>query len=405
MSTRVVVVNQHGDNRGDEAALRGLVHALQARIQDLHITVLHQFRYPESKIELTDVDYLPLRIRLHEAALLSMWSIPASFGIHLDFILRGQARKIVSAYKSSHLVISAPGGPYFGDLYANHELVHWFYLWLGRILKKPLVQYQPSAGPFKNRLLNVVRRRGYRWFSLLTVREPISASHISELTGLVPVVGCDSAFHDEIAPADRSELADLVPEAESYVAATFRRPDESKQAKHDQAVIDALLRVSESHSIVLLPQLHGPRHRDFPYLSEIAERCNARGGRVVVAAETLSSDEQRSIVAASRYVLAGRYHPLIFAVSAGVPAITIPYEHKASGFAALAGLSSFVVEIDDLESGRLIKQVAEMEARESELRVMLETRRKNLAKAANSTADSVSELLKRMKGSDIPCTF
>ena len=49
----VLVVNQHGDNTGDEAALRAMLDGLADRLGPVRFTVLHQFREASSCIETT----------------------------------------------------------------------------------------------------------------------------------------------------------------------------------------------------------------------------------------------------------------------------------------------------------------------------------------------------------------
>jgi polysaccharide pyruvyl transferase WcaK-like protein len=108
-------------------------------------------------------------------------------------------------------------------------------------------------------------------------------------------------------------------------------------------------------SVVFLPQLHGRGHRDAPYLSGIADRvCTAK--RVQVAPETLDSSAQRALVGAADCVIAGRYHPAVFAVSAATPVLVIPYEHKAMGVAEAAGIRAWATWVTDLEAERLADQ-------------------------------------------------
>jgi colanic acid/amylovoran biosynthesis protein len=112
-----------------------------------------------------------------------------------------------------------------------------------------------------------------------------------------------------------------------------------------------------------------------------------------VAPETLTSDEQRGLVAASDFVLAGRYHPLVFAVSAGVPALVIPYEHKARGFAESAGLANYVIELGDLGSGALLDRLDDLLAHLGEAREHVQIRGPELRLMAESTSDRVAELV------------
>jgi len=397
MTVHFLVINQHGDNRGDEAAMRGMVAALRRRVPSSTFTVLHQFAAPASAIELDGVDYLPLRVSVLEAVQLSVWAGLKRLRLRADKCLGPVGRQIVAAYERADIVISAPGGPYFGDLYVNHEIVHWFYTWMAVLLRTPLCLYQPSAGPFRNRALNLVRRRGLKWFAQLSVREEISADYIEQLTGRRPHVGSDSALQEHFDAIDPTPwMAPPEPDrkARPLITGTFRDPGPDARADHDDAVVDALVHISEAgYQVLLLPQLHGPRHRDSPYLESLAERGRLRGAQVTVAPDNLSSSEQRGIFAASELVVAGRYHPLVFAVSAGVPALVVPYEHKARGFAAAAGLAAYVVEIEDLPQGALVARIDLMRTNLNDVKIQVRRTAPELIRAAESTTDLVIDLL------------
>lgn len=379
-----LIVNQHGDNRGDEAALRGMVAAIRARRPKARFMVLHQFAAPASKIDLPDVDYLPLRVSIVEALRLSLWGALALIGVRLTWLPGRVGKQMLDAYDEAVVVISAPGGPYFGDLYVNHEVVHWFYTWLAELHDKPLFLYQPSAGPFANRVMAPIRRRGYRWFDQLTVRETISADNIEGLTGRRPDLGSDSALHQRV------EATDAEP---GLVTGTVRDPGPERRGAHDDAIVDVMVELSATgRRTLLLPQLHGPRHQDRPYLESLAARARERGADAEVAPDTMSSDEQRALVAASDLVLAGRYHPLVFAVSARVPALVIPYEHKAQGIAEAAGIADYVVTLDELNSDVLVARLRDLLDDLDSVTATLTENGPSLEAAADATADRVAAL-------------
>lgn len=379
-----LIVNQHGDNRGDEAALRGMVSAIRARRPNATFMVLHQFAAPASKIDLDDVEYLPLRVSIVEALRLSMWGAFAFLGLRLSWLPGRVGKQMLSAYQDAAVVISAPGGPYFGDLYVNHEVVHWFYTWLAELHDKPLFLYQPSAGPFNNRVMAPIRRRGYRWFDQLTVRESISADNIETLTGRRPDLGSDSALHQRVDPVDVEP---------GLVTGTVRDPGPERRQAHDDAVVDVMVELSETgRRTMLLPQLHGPRHRDRPYLESLASRARERGADATVGPDTMSSDDQRALVAASDLVLAGRYHPLVFAVSARVPALVIPYEHKAQGIAEAAGIADYIVSLDHVDSDVLLERLGTLLDDLDGVRQTLAANGPTLEAAADATADRVAAL-------------
>ncbi|QGG95851.1 polysaccharide pyruvyl transferase family protein [Actinomarinicola tropica] len=391
----VLIVNQHGDNRGDEAAMRAMLAGLDRRLPGARFTVLHQFNDPAESAVATPqpVTYLPIRLPVVEALRLAAAAMLLAGRLPARSLAGPVGRRILDAYDDADVVVSAPGGPYFGDLYADHEAVHWFFVWMARVRRTPLALYAPSAGPFRNRFLNPVRRRGYRWFDRVVVREERSASHIRELVpGLEVEVTTDSALQDDparVAPPDAgTSKGDVL-----RVAAAFRDPGATRAA-HDAAVIAGLSALAERGPcrVTLLPQVHG-RHRDTPYLEELAAQLRARGVDVQVAPESADSDEQRAIVAASDLVVAGRYHPAVFAVGAEVPVVVVPYEHKAHGLAEAAGLDEWVIDVSELTGERLAERLGALASRADEVRGILAERSPELRALSGRTSDVVAALV------------
>ena len=346
--TRVVVLNQHGDNRGDEAAMAAMVRGLGGRLDAPSFTIVHQFNDEGSQIDLAHpVEYLGLRLPVLEYARLTLHTALRVVGLQFDPLLGRQGRRIVEAIDSADLVVSAPGGPYFGDLYADHEAVHWLLVWVAHRSGKPLGLYAPSCGPFGNRLLNVLRRRGFRWFDAVALREQRSADLLRELTGIEAVVTTDSALQDTVPAAPRGTFA---AEHERLLVVAVRDPGSEGRDRHDRAVVAAVdaLAARGPLSVVFLPQLHGAQRRDAPYLTALSERVTGASS-VRVLPETTVSTEQRACIAAADLVIAGRYHPAVFSISAGTPVLVIAYEHKAMGVAEAAGIADHALWLDDID--------------------------------------------------------
>jgi len=382
----MVIVNQHGDNRGDEAAMRAMIRRLAAERPGSRFTVVHQFADPASEVDVgPPVTYLPLRLPAAEAARLLLFALLRAARLDVRRLPGPRGRRLVAAYESARLVISAPGGPYFGDTYASHEAVHWFYVWLAVLLDRPVVLYAPSVGPFRHRLLNPLRRRGFRWFESITIREDISARMLRELLGEeVPVeVTADSALQESSVRGSRD---DWIPAGDAglLVVVAVRRPQGERAAAHDDALVagfEALCRRERAH-LVFLPQLHGPRHRDQPYFEELAGRVEGAASVRVVDEAALDSDGQRSLIAAADLVVAGRYHPAVFAVAAATPVLVIPYEHKSWGLARAAGIDRWAVDVADAEGDAVAIALDRLLDSRDEVKRRIESRRDALTAAA-----------------------
>lgn len=356
----VVVVNQHGDNRGDEAALRAMLDGLAERLGPVRFTVVHQFADPTSCVAVPhDVTWVAMRHGPLTMVRSLVALVAALVGAPWRWVADRDTATAIDAHADADLAVSAPGGPYFGDLYAGHEPVHWLYARLAGRFGVPSILYAPSAGPFRRRLWNPGRRWVLGGFDTVVVREQVSAGHIAALMGprFAVHTTTDSALQQPVAARDRAAwLGDRVVVVVSAI--------DLGRADLDDAVVSAVAALCARASadtgsgvhVAFIPQLHGPR-RDTPYLQQLAGRLSAAvaGSDVTVEVidEHTTSDVQRSCVAAADFVLAGRYHPAVFALAAAVPVVCVAYQHKAAGVMADAGVGDLVVAADDVTADGL----------------------------------------------------
>lgn len=388
--TNVLIVNQHGDNRGDEAALRGCIDGLDSRLPDAEFVVFHQFFSPASKIDPgVPVEYFPLKLPIVEAARFALAATLHRFGLRWARALAGPTgRRMIDAYDQADLVLSAPGGPYFGDLYAGHEIVHWFYAWLGSGRGTPLVLAAPSAGPFRHRLLNPIRRRGFRMFDRVIVREERSAEMLRcFMPGLDVEVTADAALQQQVS-ADDHPITDAVDPADvATVVVAVRDPGDDRRDVHDRAVVAAVNDLARRVpvSVHFLPQLHGPRHQDMPYLQGLADRIDAAS--VTVVSDEVSSVAHRALIAAADLVVAGRYHPAVFSVSSATPVVVLPYEHKAHGLAEAAGIGRWTRDVADIDGPTLVDLVNDAWDHRDEQRAILSSTGPDLAYLSARTSE------------------
>src|SRR6056297_2731145 len=170
----VLVINQHGENRGDEAAMRAMIGEIEKALDGARFTIIVQFQDTSLQLPFSeDVTLLHMKMPYSHFLGLVIHAGLRRIGLQLGFLLTESTRQIIRAYEHADIVLSAPGGPYFGDIYHNHEIVHWFYVWMAHVHERPLFLYAPSAGPFKIGWLNAVRRYLFRKFDTLCVREEI----------------------------------------------------------------------------------------------------------------------------------------------------------------------------------------------------------------------------------------
>ena len=109
---------------------------------------------------------------------------------------------------------------------------------------------------------------------------------------------------------------------------------------------------------------------------------------------TKSSNEQRAVFAAADWVIAGRYHPAVFAVSAGVPLMCIAYEHKATGVLQAAGVSDAVLSIDEVTVEVVQAKARELLAGRADLSDRLQLAQSALREVSSRTSVAVADVVR-----------
>lgn len=362
--------------------MRAMLASFAEQIPDVSFTLLYQFRDRSLRLGFKeDVDALPIVLPAADYLRALIYTALRVVALDKRWILPKSIRPIVAAYDKADLVVSAPGGPYFGDIYINHEIVHWWYILLARLFRKPAFLYATSAGPFESRWMNPIRKRLYRIFDRLVTREELSADYIKGLLGRDTSIAitADSAIQASFEPfpreeyfrGDRSNLANRVVIAVSLN--DYRYPDsknvELSKQNYNKAMLRLLTHISSKHDVhyLLLPQLYGKVHDDAPYLRSIAEQLPQEASWEVVSSE-FDSDMQRQLFAMSDLHIASRYHPAIFGNTAFVPGLCIYYEHKAVGFMRQLGLEQYAFDINTVDGDALCAAMDEIMERREEIR-------------------------------------
>jgi polysaccharide pyruvyl transferase WcaK-like protein len=351
----------------------------------IEFTVVVQFQDTSLHIPIKkDVKFIHMKMPNIHMIGFFLYSALRLFGMELSFLLSSEAKKIVESYKFTHMVISAPGGPYFGDIYYKHELVHWFYIWLAYQYKKPLFLYSPSVGPFNIKPLNIVRKYLFQKFGVLCTREKISQGYLQRFLGDDVTIHCtaDSALQESLESSDRSDYFRGEKEflAHKYLvcvsAIQYVYPGEKNvrkwQKKYTQILLTCLkfIAAEKDCHFLFFPQLYGKVHSDIPYLESLGQMLPSNFSWEIVDSNA-NSDMQRQLFGMTDLCIASRYHPQIFAASHGVPGICIYYEHKALGFMSLLGLKDFAFDIWNLDDKAMCAKLHEAMERKAELTTLM----------------------------------
>ena len=408
----ILIINQHGENRGDEAAQRGMLEGIASELGETRFTMICQYRDRRLNIPFDqEVITLPMLIPLTEFCTGLLYILLRHLKLDLKFFLGAQAKEIINAYLSADLIISAPGGPYLGDMYSGifstHELAHWFMIYLGFFFKKKLFLYAPSAGPFKNKWMNPLRRFLYRKFSCLTTRENISKQYLEHLLpGSKVILTADAAIQRQIPPMKKTRFLQKHPRcpedafivsisANDYKYPLSRDPKQKKQ-QYKKCMADVLAHIArkkENAYFLLFPQLYGSIHSDIGFLEKMGKTLPDNIEWEIVDPD-FTSDQQQQLFGITDLCIASRYHPQIFAACQSIPLIGICYEHKQFGFMKALEMEEFAFDIYNMNATSMIAAVDTAFDQHSELAQRLSQNIVSLIKKSRRTSELVGQTLR-----------
>lgn len=349
---RIGVVNAWGANRGDEAMLSALVHFLNACLPQAR-TVVHsnawldllRHRNVEVRPWLTLTELFPGSGRVaRRLRALAAIATPTS------------ARAAAARSIDYDFVVSSPAGPYLGDLYPQTEIQCLLQLALPVARGVPFGILATSAGPFRAPLRNILRSRVLRHAAFWTVREAMSAGHLTSLAlPIEPVVGTDLVFaHPNRPPAAfasearQEALANTVAKMDQQptVLVTLNLTDYLREDGHVErfdldsyvaqisALLEHVLKRTEC-AILLMPHFY-MNFQEQVLLQRVHNRLK-RPDRVTSLDPTFDAECQMYLYTHAVFAISHRYHPTIFAARAGCPFLCIRHQFKADGMLAFFG--------------------------------------------------------------------
>jgi len=374
---KIVIINSHSDNRGDESAQRAMINTLGRlipRAEFIVITASPPGLDLQKDVEILRFVAYSKSFPFFSFPFVILWLIFRFFRVDLSRIFKNfEVFKVLGGISGADLVISAPGGPYFGDLYKAHEISeHLLQIFVAKCFKKPVMIYGPSMGPFNIKWRNVLRRFLLNKVEIISLRDSISKEYLGDLNLTKPIVyvTSDSDFQDEVITESESllklykqegldnfkekgrSLIGFIPVGArwNYPKATNAKEKEKEYSKLMASVIDYMIHKLNA-AIIFVPQLYGNRS-DLPLIEKIITFVEHKE-MVKILSNNLDSEIQQQIISGFDMVVGNRYHSVIFALKSGIPTVCIAYEHKSIGVMKAVGMSEYLIKSDDLDYNKL----------------------------------------------------
>jgi colanic acid/amylovoran biosynthesis protein len=307
--------------------------------------------------------------------------------------------RLMDIYTSADIVIPAGGGYLRGKkgLSSTVELILLLHpLTLSLILSKPIVMYTQSIGPFGNQLQSWLASRVLKKVDLIIAREDISYRLLESMGVNKNVIrSVDAAFASEGGPTISLRERLGTPPGALLVGFTVRRWLAGRgQERYEQAMAELADAVIDRHhaEVVFIPQVTVEHHMDDDRITSRRVAARMRGHAHVLN-DQANYRTTRGIYGDLNILIGTRFHSVIFALTSGVPALAIQYEHKTAGIMHDLGLDEWVLEMEHVNGPQLVER---FEALMVHGDAYLETLRKRLPEyrqRAHQTKTSLSRVI------------
>ena len=385
---RVLVINPNNwYNKGDTSNRLGLVKALRKEFGN-NVTITLESLTPqedsryfkryrthivESIFHISGENKFSFALRVVKQtknALLLLLSLMIYRIFEKEIKLCRKTQAFLRNLAESDLVISSPGG-FLQDYAVFSSLLPNLCLVLSaEILRKPIVIYAQSIGPFRNRLLRILCRFILNRVDIIILREEISRRYLKEAGINRPrvFVTADATFSIEpphynkdllrqkLLKAFQDEVGDVmigITVLGGYFLNRKRHDLLKRYVRSLVSCIDSIVNELNAN-IIFVPQVVA---RSEIMMMHMIKRLIENKKRVFIINEDLSPEDVMKIIGCMDILIGTRMHSNIFALIMNVPPVAIAYEHKTYGIMEMLGLENWILDINNINERELISKV------------------------------------------------
>lgn len=268
----------------------------------------------------------------------------------------------------------------FTTLYGPGPFLTNFYtIFLGKLLRKKVVLYGSSIGPFKNRLYETLGRYIIKKVDLVTLREEISYDYLKKIGVKNPAmyVTADLAFALDPAPTEKVRKImsveginkkgnPLIGMSLSQIISRWAFPEiKNTWEKYDKfikimaQVVDHLIKKLQA-TIVFVPHSLGPnKGNDDRIAHKDIFKLIKNKNDVILIENEYSPGELRGLIGQFDLFIGARTHSVISAAIMCVPFVALKYESfKTQGIISkMLGCEDLVDDIKNLDYDTLISKI------------------------------------------------
>ena len=351
---KILILNQHSSNHGDEAAGKALIRGLLNSGVKASVGVLYNVAnlLEIEKFAVDDnIEHLFSGKTTFIDKVLLVLTFIMPFGVVKYLYRFGSFTKYEYALMNSYdKIINGPGGVNIGP-YKD-----WKYIWRLYVaikLQKPVAIYSISFGPIPEEyLFKKISKYVLANATFVSLRDNKSQAYADELS-ISYIKSIDTAFLNNQPAVNLSEdllesigdnYAVVVPNQLYKWHPNYKNIEASTFDDIYLKIINYFL--NKNLKVVLLPQLFGMQN-DSDYFITLKEKSKLKEA-VIVIDDKYTSDIQQKIVSKASFLVGARYHTIMFSVNNSRPFLSLAYEHKMTNTLEMIDLSDNNVLMQDI---------------------------------------------------------
>lgn len=399
---KIVIVNAHWSNRGDEAALRAILNRLIEKYDKCRFTIIfkdsqevQQFPY-EGNVAHFSSKFLPKNI---VEVLMAVQSKGRG-----RLIRNEELKRSVRELQTADFIVYSPGGSVISDrFWWKKQLEYLVPFVCAKVYKIPMALAAPSIGPFEDKKIkNIIRKKLLNTPECVCIREKISTEYLGNIGVTKNVITTiDSAFYDNVDVEKNKEtlakyqsLGNYLSKFPKTVAITVTdfswhvkyAKDEELRTRIEKTMQSFIHKMEkEGVGVIMIPQLFGNQD-DKEYLDRF------RSDNIFVLSDDMDTYFQQYLISKIYGVVGMRYHSNIFAAKMGTPFIAIAYEEKMSGFMEMENLNEYMIKLEDLSMDNLVSTWDKLEKNYEQYKEILIQSHSRWQKKAENTLSQIEKV-------------
>jgi polysaccharide pyruvyl transferase WcaK-like protein len=243
---------------------------------------------------------------------------------------------------------------------------------VAKYLRKPLVMFPNSVGPFRTRLGLLMSKLALNNFDAIIVRDSVSFNSMKKL-GVVPgmTLTSDAAllFSADSRVPVRKFGSPSVGVSIGVYSQSLSEKDFEKFLSENARALDKIVELYDFDVCFFPHFLTGFENDDFEVSNLVKGKMKNSDRARVFKIDSL--DEFKLCLEQMELLISSKMHPMVLATSGYVPTVCIAYDHKQTGFLRDLGLTEYLIDLKDVDSEAIVSRVGKVIENRAEIVALL----------------------------------